>query len=90
MKTLMILAVTEMASVLARTVFVACAIFLCSLHVCCTYIKIWLIIDVNAYCAIQPTNKMAARTLDVLQTLQGNQKNIRNICILAHVDHGML
>ena len=24
-----------------------------------------------------------------LKQLQENQKNIRNICILAHVDHGM-
>lgn len=33
---------------------------------------------------------MAAYTVKDLQTLQGDQKNIRNICILAHVDHGML
>ena len=39
MKTLMILAVMEMASVLSRTVFVACAIFLLLAHVCCTYIR---------------------------------------------------
>lgn len=24
----------------------------------------------------------------LLNNLQNNQKNIRNICILAHVDHG--
>ena len=29
-------------------------------------------------------------TKDELQRLQKNATNIRNICILAHVDHGQL
>jgi hypothetical protein len=33
---------------------------------------------------------MPSVPIDVIQALQANPKNIRNICIVAHVDHGML
>lgn len=32
---------------------------------------------------------MRAVSPEILAALQKNPKNIRNICILAHVDHGM-
>ena len=82
MKTLMILAVTEMVNTLAQ---------LYLLHVLfsfaqCLYIND-CITDINNY-AIPPTTKMAARNVKDLLSLQSRQQNIRNICILAHVDHG--
>ena len=33
---------------------------------------------------------MRQTSLDDIKALQKNTKNIRNICILAHVDHGKL
>ena len=31
---------------------------------------------------------MEGRRVEIIKDLQHNKENIRNICILAHVDHG--
>jgi hypothetical protein len=44
--------------------------------------------SVKAYLESRNNLKMPSITPDILAKLQNQQKTIRNICVLAHVDHG--